>query len=61
MTLVTSKRIFLSHSLTATAVTSRRRVRVSVLGRESRILNLDIHNSSLNYPWVMTPLSDTLG
>ncbi len=26
----------------------------------NQILNLDIHNSSLNYPWVMTPLSDTL-
>jgi hypothetical protein len=26
-----------------------------------RSLNLDIHNFSLNYPWVMTPLSDTLG
>ena len=25
------------------------------------ILNLDNHNSSLNYPWVMTPLSDTIG
>jgi hypothetical protein len=29
--------------------------------RLGSILNLDIHNSSLNYPWVMTPLSDTLG
>ena len=25
------------------------------------ILNLDIHNFSLDYPWVMTPLSNTMG
>jgi hypothetical protein len=24
------------------------------------ILNLDIHNFSLDYPWVMTSLSDTV-
>ena len=55
------KRILLSHSLIASVLAGRGGVRVSVLGRESRILNLDIHNSSLNYPWVMTPLSDTMG
>jgi hypothetical protein len=24
------------------------------------ILNLDLHNFSLDYPWVMTPLSNTV-
>ena len=25
------------------------------------LLNLDIHNFRLDYPWVMTPLSNTMG
>jgi hypothetical protein len=30
-----------------------------ILGIE--IINLDIHNFSLDYPWVMTPFSNTMG
>jgi hypothetical protein len=27
----------------------------------NQIINSDIHNFSLDYPWVMTPLSNTKG